>query len=485
MLIYLYNFAKKRNSTAIPVGTSASRKELSCRLKEESSLINPYLELTTDTNLYNYNYVYIPKFSRFYFINDIVSDGKLWLVSCRIDSLASFSSDIKASRQYVVRSASAYDTTIIDTQYPAKVDTTATTGTLSGNVETEAYGETGIVINNYFNRNIENGFFIIGVLGSNTGGISYYSLTYANFKTLINNLMAFTPTDMGDLSSGVAKRVANPLQFVVSCRWFPYSPGGKSQTSITFGNYTINVNCSLMFRQDYVLTFRQKMNIPFHPQATDRGLYLNSPTYAKYMLDFQPFGYINISDNQMIENSVIVLEWKVDYTTGDGLLHVRYQNESSTLGVYPATYGIPINLAQATVDIMGGLTSVGSAFANGVGALAGFTTGSPAGVARGFGHLAGAISNIGNAVNSFSPNATTKGTVGSFIQQKPPVLYAIFTRIPDEARSLFGRPLCEYRTLGTLSGYTVISNPAIELPRATIQEQNEVLSHMEQGFFLE
>lgn len=481
--IVLYRFAKKVNSTARPT-SSTTQHTFSCLIREGSSIINPYIELQgTTQNIHRYNYCYIPTYNRYYFINDITYSENKWLVSCKIDVLATYQTWLLSSSQYVVRSASESDGQIIDTLYPATTDTSVSTGSLTGGVQTEAYGETGIVINNYFSRTISDGVFIIGVLGENTGGISYYQLSFNQFKTLINQLMQYTPTDMRDYPSTISKSIANPIQYIVNCHWYPWGPSGTNVSELMLGSYRVpNLSCRLLFVQDYKLKFIQNVTIPSHPQKASRGAYMNSPTYSTYMLDFQPFGYINISNNQMTENTNLVLEWYIDYTTGAGSLGIRYSSTNTCLGIHPCQYGIPINLAQTTTDLIGGIGSGAGAIVSAGSALGSFASMDIIGGLKGIWNT---ITGVKNAAEEFSPNVTTKGVQGSFIQQRPPVLYAVFKTVADDNNAINGRPLCKTRTLSTQSGYVKINNPIVSITGALKQETDLLKFAMMDGFYIE
>lgn len=68
--------------------------ELQGSLRSESSVINPTFVIQAN-NITQYNYCFIPDFNRYYFITDIVSiRTNLWRVSCRVDVLMSFKSQI-------------------------------------------------------------------------------------------------------------------------------------------------------------------------------------------------------------------------------------------------------------------------------------------------------------------------------------------------------------------------------------------------------
>lgn len=75
-------------------------------LKGDVDIINPTVLISgidIDT-ITEFNYMYIPKFHRYYYINSIgVSTGKMVAISGHIDVLYSFRNDIKKSENMVAR----------------------------------------------------------------------------------------------------------------------------------------------------------------------------------------------------------------------------------------------------------------------------------------------------------------------------------------------------------------------------------------------
>ena len=93
------------------------------RFTEEDTLnvVNPkiIISLTSDIQDYaTYNYVRIPKFLRYYYIENITTRGGLVEISCRVDPLNSFKSDILGSVQYVTRSENIHNRYIVDNLLP-------------------------------------------------------------------------------------------------------------------------------------------------------------------------------------------------------------------------------------------------------------------------------------------------------------------------------------------------------------------------------
>lgn len=82
-----------------------------CILKESTSIINPTIRLkATDVNVLKGNYCYIPKFNRFYYINNVTSiNADTWELSLHVDVLMSFRDDIETRHVVFNHSESGYN----------------------------------------------------------------------------------------------------------------------------------------------------------------------------------------------------------------------------------------------------------------------------------------------------------------------------------------------------------------------------------------
>ena len=83
------------------------------------------------------------------------------------------------------------------------------------------------------------------------------------------------------------------------------------------------------------------------------------------------------------------------------------------------------------------------------------------------------------------PKVSTSGANGSFIEcLQYPKLISEFLPIVSENRTEYGRPLCEIRTINTLSGYIQCGENDHEFS-ATKTESEEINRFMSEGFFYE
>ena len=92
MEVILYKNSSENNV----IGKSLAQiKSVDCNLKNDVSIINPTLVLYYTANLLDSNYCYIPKFNRYYFIDEIVPiTADRCIVKCRVDVLESFKDNI-------------------------------------------------------------------------------------------------------------------------------------------------------------------------------------------------------------------------------------------------------------------------------------------------------------------------------------------------------------------------------------------------------
>lgn len=89
-------------------------------LRDISDVINPSITFEcTDDKILKSNYVYIPAFNRYYFINSITSvRTNLWRVNLQCDVLYSFRNDVLAIKAIIDRQENNFNRYLIDTNMP-------------------------------------------------------------------------------------------------------------------------------------------------------------------------------------------------------------------------------------------------------------------------------------------------------------------------------------------------------------------------------
>ena len=123
MRIVLYN---NKSGNNVVSKTLSNEKEMNgVFLKNDTSIINPVFLLSGfDVSQFtDYNYLYVPSFHRYYFINNFVAKtGKIVEISAHVDVLMSYKSDILASTQMIERQQNKANNYILDNSLPLQAN---------------------------------------------------------------------------------------------------------------------------------------------------------------------------------------------------------------------------------------------------------------------------------------------------------------------------------------------------------------------------
>ena len=110
MKIRIGTLAKENNSTKrinVSGDTTTGFTTLDVQLKDNVSLHAPIILLPDDVYNPAWNYVYIDKWDRFYFVREpTITTGLIWEMQLVEDVMATWKTQIAASSCYVSRSAS-------------------------------------------------------------------------------------------------------------------------------------------------------------------------------------------------------------------------------------------------------------------------------------------------------------------------------------------------------------------------------------------
>lgn len=514
--VELWTFTKTTNSTKQPSGTVT--KSISCTMKDECSIMRPVLETQDVTTPWIYNYAKIPTFgNRYYFIDDWSYYRGVWSCEMTEDVLATYKTSIGSSYQLVTRTANAtyWNKYLVDDTYPAigEPSVYAVSNPLSPDV-------------NPYVTDIRNGCYVIGITNNDSqktygGSVTYYVLDYFNLNMLKGYLMDFNNWSSIDASiTNLQKFEFNPLQYIVSCNYFPFGLSDMPRT-----HYEINPAGILEYNAVYFgwwttptivdadsNTFKMwslgskpigtksgYLNIPKHPQAATRGKYLNLDPYSRYTLVFRPFGEIALDSTFLVDLNAIYYTIKFDAITGEAILELFMDSTAQTNDIPFATYrsqlATPVQLSQITQDVVGavqGVVSMVSSFAsfaagsgakwtemNGLVGTKGVSAGS------GSGPISSIIDGTISACRSMIPQMTSVGNNGSYLEYDyTPRVFAQCFQITDDAHAKCGYASYEYMTVNSSSGFTLCKDVKIELS-AMSEEIDLIKQYMEAGFYYE
>lgn len=482
--IYLYNFAKKNNSTAIPAALPVS---VTGNFRQPLDVLNPVvvIESTATTSPFignGYNYVQIPELSRYYFIEDITAlSDVLYELQLTVDVLASHKSAIGSSTQYVLRSASEWNASVQDSLYPIRGEQDC----IVSSIATIPWYQAG-------GYNLANGWYIIGVTNKDAnavGSTSFYALNQTAFQSLRNVLfssVSYTGMTFSELEEPLYKSLFNPMQYIVSCKWFPIQPditGATSVTQIDLGFFQApawNKIGSLCYQLAALVKGGSiSLNSVKHPLSTIRGTYLNTPPFLQRTLYVPPIGSIELDTVKMYgDNMSPTLYWYVDFCSGECRIRVQCTgNDNALVGEGTGMLGIDVSLAQQSQDILGAGTALATSSLRAAGGLIrGDVTGG----------IASAISGVASAASAFAPNVTSLAGNASLLagEMIPYDQTCLAFPVNDDLADR-GRPLCAARMISSLSGYILCAQSHFAGSGVYRKERDMIERFMDSGFFYE
>ena len=463
--VNLYSMEKKSNSTELPSGDGL---RVTCNTNTQLDLMQPVFPFEI-TNAQEYNYLYVNEWRRYYWVDKWVWDNGLWLAYCHIDPLASWRTEIGNMTEYVLRSQYSYNGDIVDTTYPLSAEVTV--------VQTEGTW--------HVDMDPADAVYVVGIVGGN-GLTRYYAIDdiaafgAAMFSdTFWDNVVADDPGVIEGNIPTFMKAQFNPLQYVVSCMWFPFGVQHSLNTyPIKLGYFDSGYNAYLVGVDAFQL-FQNTIEVEEHPQASSRGEYLNLAPYTRMRLSALPWGEIDLDTTKFANIGSITLEAWVDSITGSSKLYIKRGDTNQPILTLVGQVGVAMQLSQVLKDNLATVTGAASAAAGIVSSL----FGGPLAAAGG---IASAISGIGNAVAAQYPDVSTTGYNGARISVCPTKLFLTqtFQMVVGEDRQNHGRPLCQRVRLGSIPGYIMIADPDVELP-ATQEEIDQIKQYMVNGFFYE
>lgn len=448
------NIVKRENSTK----SDFVSVDIVLNLKDSASIINPIVVVDTTVNAYEYNYLYIAQFSRFYFIRDCKWVLGVWELTCECDVLASWKTTILNAEKYVLRSSSKYDTAIIDTFYPMKQESTYSIN--------ESELEDWVM-------NVDKGCYIIGTV-SNTnaalGSTSYYVCTKKQANNFFEYMLNGVPNwdSISDFSGDVAKAFIDPFQYVVSCKWVPLphsilsDPVYTVADTIKFGFWDSKILARAL------LTTQFSINNTFtFPYSEDR-IFLWYPPYSNYWLYAGVFGVVPIQRSNFTQN--VIAQLQMDLVNGMGTLKLLNDNKIVSQLSQKVSADIAVSSMQLAIP-----TSIGeilsSAISAGLSAVSALVAGG----------------NIGDAALSYMTKAESSGQsegITAIVNSRKWALIGQHFLSVEEDLDENGRPLCQNVQLKTLTGFCKVDDGLIK-GNMLIEEQRKIQDYLEGGFFIE
>ena len=484
-----YQFSKKKNSTKVPSGNGTP---FAIEILEPSSVLSPTIRLKT-SNPVNFNYCRISTYNRYYFVTDWTSDHNTWIAHLSVDVLATYASDILATRQYVLRSGSEHDEFIIDDAYIMTKEVTCNVVGVP-DLPRDAFFTTASYLFAISNNEVAK---------PKINGIQYLVCNIneaREFMALVlNGQSTYWNTGSSEITDDIARSIINPLQYVSHAYILPFQLDDGDLADIEtlkLGPWNIGeFSCkslsahaapvSMWGGQVYQKTIT--VELPAHDQlltqvVPDYGIYLNGEPFTERYLYAGPFGMIKLDSNMLvnIEESVSIdITVRCDFL-GNAVCIVSIPNSSTILTpgaeiarAY-ANIAVPVPLTQSKNDVLSWVGTFGGAVASAAQLNIGGT-------------IAGAAKAI-SGVDSVYNKPEVKGVQGSLMQTYDRwFVQSEFRHVSGNgylANYHEGRPLMQMKILSDLSGFTICGKPYLALD-CYEPEYNQVIDYMTNGFYIE
>lgn len=468
---YWSDFSKRKNSTKQPTGGTS----LTVTLKEGTSIEKP--TFLVSGNLFSINY--IQAFGHYYFVDDVTSvRNGLTQISCSMDVLATYKTNIGSYNAYVERAADAiyYDVMYPDTHVAIKNEE---------EIHSTVFSSTFIWL--------WSGLYVVSVLnnlGSGAGFTTYYIMDTGNLKLLAEYLNQDWGAGAADLLGFLQANFLHTADAVISCKWVPFSivsiPGsGVSYETLKVGTDVINIGgvdvkgyrvtaSSLVAETEMTLAIPHVYN-DFRKAAPYTSGKLYIPMYG--FVDFNPLDFS--------KNDTIYADVFADWVTGDTTVLLRddtIANNGKIIASYTYNSGVDCPIGQAAANVSGFMTSgLGLAAST---ALAIGSSGATA-VAGGFGAVVSGMNTLSNAV---VPTMSVRGNQGGRSLAEASTDFIITLVIKHTSDPLLcicqGRPVMGYLTLGNFTGYVKCLNASIDIP-GMASEKDAVNDFLNSGFYYE
>ena len=564
MIIKLFTFSKRTNSTKRP--TLSSADDYTCTFIDNTSIMSPVIRIKApaNTSMYSYNYAYISMFDRYYYISDIVYGLGTWTISMRIDVLASYKTQIGNSSHYIERASYEHNPFVIDSLYPIQTNQSLTI------VKPDKVGD---YYPSIFGTTITP-CYVVGIIGGidstwaaslqsagniYNGSVVYFLLTEAQlgkFITSLLNAVSLYDIPVSELSYNLQKQLINPIQYIHSIKCVPFYPNpldyyyvksyylGFTYMDIpdreteswrilpaptVGGNTTDN---------GYMVKNSLSIRLPLHPSYTDKGHWVLSDPYSKYVLHVGPFGEIQIPSGEIMRATVhtsgdnkylqMYISTVFDISTGECTMFLAFDSTSAEDAFLEVTknLSIPIPVHQSMQDVMGhrqarrdlGYQQIGAVL-DIAKSVIGFTGGgthvtggetvtdmSGDSVTVGQGRTGqaniGGSGPISTALNAQSRMLNTidsatranqvtisgNGNEGSYMSFNQdlctPRIFCYFSPFVEENNAEKGRPLCKVKQISTIPGFIMCSGAEIET-YGTASENEAVAAFLNGGFYYE
>lgn len=447
------NFEKKINSTKRPSGSGTT---LDCKMKSDCSMSSPVF-LIDGIDL-SYNYCYFN--NRYYFINDIVlNKNNIYEIYCSVDVLATYKPYITSYNTFIERSASKFDPMIIDNALSSSQDIKS-----NAQATTQIKTTTGQVP-----LDPTSGCYLVKIFGKGNGPQVY---VYDDLTTigglLSNSAFGLTDNALNNLLETGWMQILDVSAYVSNIMWLPFPSSifttVNDQIDIAYV-HLVGVTANRVVNK--YIGCSGTISVPTNDYNDFRK---NHPSFSSYTMYLPGVGSVDVPAMEAANGLTYSLT--IDIYTG-ACTYYLFSNDT-TPAIIASFEG------EIGVEIPYGVTSVTNPglISNWVGAIAGTAQNNVQPL------ISGGLDVIQNLTSPTPKILSGKGSLGKIVSH-PYIMVGLNNYESKEfPGSVLGRPLCEYETIGNLSGFVKCGAASLDIPGFD-HEKETLNTYLNTGFYYE
>ncbi len=477
--VTLYSFAKRKNSTALPVSGTSS-VEVSVLLKDGTSGENPVLELESNdpSGYLNYNYAYIGWLGRYYFITSRGYDtGSRIYLHLSEDYLGSFKSRILLSSGFI-KYAGTGSLNIPDPRMTRSINYTTNSASAAFPV---AVGG-----NNYFlcvtSEKTTETFYV----SRNTLKELFVDTDLSHIQMSAGSDDKATIAELGNLISDSLLQymtIGNIFQYLRSSYILPFPPDDEclgTSKNIYVGHYNTGVSAQPLVEN----RFTQAIAISIPWSVSD---WRRCAPYTVVYLYLPFFGIIGLDTNTIIDSSYLTVKYSICYGNGDLSYSVETENNrivSTGSTNVRSEYGLGFSNS--------GVTGFVANLASGAGNMPNYASAINTSLENGLVNILGSGLNLLSAALDSNGQGFTNGAgLGGFsacgleLRLKCWTITKNFTDTQANFATLFGYPVFRADSFASYTGFLQTEDFMFSDNTATANERDLISRFLNSGIYIE
>lgn len=479
MLLKMFKLNKRINSTKLPTleDLLISGEVV---LKQATSVDKPIFIMACGADDMSKARIcnYVEFQGNFFWITSIVQLNNTHIeISCEVDVLATFKTEILQTKAYVLYSDSAGRTDLIDNRNVRTINWKYRK-TVREKVSMFTKGDSCYIVE-----------VINGYPSTKLSTSTFYLMASSQMEALMSSLYG-----SNDFFDNIVKSIQNPSNLMVKAIWYPFGIGEfqgaftGQEEAVKVGNYEAGANGYRIQNIDFSST-AELIHIDLSGILQDNYAYDESNCTLKCTLPF--YGMIELPVSTTLKAGTREFFIRITLDILSGTLMYEILGSAGEAGyrtrVYKTSFGCTVPLGYQSYNPLQFIGAVTGA----VGGVAAATM-APEAVAGGMIASAAGFgaSNVISSVSSLQKDNGVIGTIGSRVDMghandiTVEVLTAELSESVTAKKEVLGLPCCSTVELSTLTGYCQCSNASVSAI-AMPEEIAKINNYLNGGVYIE